>query len=354
MSKQKNEEMLSLDDVLEEQNIMARFKIGDGDFLKRAHAEQPESTSAEVIESIFSEQKGMGWLRDMPDFRDYNINTELDDVSKNRISKGVKRSVKKMADELNVLKAPATLPASVNLVAWFSPVEDQSSLGSCTANAGVGIVEYFERRAFGHHLDASRLFLYKATRNLLNWTGDTGAYLRTTMEALTVFGVCPEKYWPYRINTYDTEPTAFCYSFAQNYQAISYFRHDLPGMTQTDLLNRIKAWIAAGVPAMFGFTCYSSLNQANVNGKIPYPSPGETVIGGHAVVAAGYDDQLLITNRNNNKTTKGAFLIRNSWGTNWGNNGYGWLPYEYVLKSQAVDWWSLLKAEWVDTGKFGL
>jgi C1A family cysteine protease len=70
-------------------------------------------------------------------------------------------------------------PASVDLRAWCSPIEDQGNLGSCTANAGVGLLEYYERRAFGKHLDGSRLFLYKASRNLLGWTGDTGAYLRT-------------------------------------------------------------------------------------------------------------------------------------------------------------------------------
>ena len=105
--------------------------------------------------------------------------------------------------------------------AYCSPVEDQGSLGSCTANAVVGIVEYFERRAYGKYIDASRLFLYKATRDLLHWTGDTGAYLRSTIGALALFGVPPEEYWPYKITNFDTEPTAFCYAFANDFRAIS-------------------------------------------------------------------------------------------------------------------------------------
>jgi C1A family cysteine protease len=345
----------NLDEVLEQQGLMSKFKFADADFFKRKSiAEKTEVDGVFIFEAPAGDEKAMGWMRDYPDFRDYNINSDMKAVSESRKSKGVKVSIKEMAKETGVFNAPATLPTSISLLPWFSPIEDQGSLGSCTANAGVGIVEYFERRAFGNHIDASRLFLYKATRNLLNWTGDTGAYLRTTMEALTVFGVPPEKYWPYRITGFDVEPTAFCYSFAQNYQAISYFRHDTPGLPPADLLKNIKAWIAAGIPAMFGFTCYTSLNQSNSTGKIPYPASGERVIGGHAIVAAGYDDNITIRNSNNGQVTTGAFLIRNSWGTGWGMSGYGWLPYEYVLKRLAVDWWSLLKAEWINTNKFKL
>lgn len=113
----------------------------------------------------------------------------------------------------------------------------QLSLGSCTANAGVALVEYYERRAFGKHIDASRLFLYKSTRNLLKWTGDTGAFLRSTMEAMVLFGVPPEDYWKYVVADFDKEPSAFCYAFAQNYQALNYYRLDPPGTTPAALLS---------------------------------------------------------------------------------------------------------------------
>ena len=217
------------------------------------------------------------------------------------------------------------------------------------------MIEYFEQRSFGKHLDASRLFLYKVTRNLLHWTGDTGAQIRTTIGALVLFGVPPEEYWPYDITTFDTEPPAFCYSFAKNYGAITYYRLDAQGITKTELLASIQKGLVSGFPAMFGFTVYSSINQAPTNGgRIPFPGTQEKVEGGHAVVAVGYDDSLTIQNTNpNGPSTKGAFLIRNSWGTSWGDAGYGWLPYEYMLQELAVDWWSLVKAEWVDTGNFG-
>jgi C1A family cysteine protease len=293
----------------------------------------------EIDMSEISAKLGLGWLPDYPDFRDYT--TEQLAIKEMLTAVGAEKPLK------------VGLPPSTDLRSWCSPIEDQGSLGSCTANAGVGMVEYFERRAFGKHIDGSRLFLYKATRNLLHWSGDTGAFLRSTMGALVLFGIPPEEYWPYVIADFEKEPTPFCYAYAQNYQAISYYRLDPPGTTPAVLLNQIKTNLSAGLPSMFGFTVYNSYSQAATTGKIPYPTKGEKIVGGHAVLAVGYDDNMKIKNTNPGGTeTKGALLIRNSWGTGWGAAGYGWLPYEYVLKGLAVDWWSLLKGEWIDTGVF--
>jgi len=280
---------------------------------------------------------GMGWLPDYPDFRDYTDEKE---------------EINKVLEPTNMPKTGNSSIPSADLRRWCPPVEEQGSLGSCTAHAGIGIVEYYEKRAFGKHIDASRLFLYKVTRNLLHWKGDTGAFLRSTMGALVLFGVPPEEYWPYT-RDFDEEPSAFCYAFAQNYQAIKYFRHDPPGTSGHVVLARVRRYISAGHPVMFGFTVYSSIDQADKNGRIPYPHNKEKMLGGHAVVAVGFDDHMKIRNSGpGGSEITGALLIRNSWGTEWGEEGYGWLPYEYVLQGIAADFWSLLKKEWVDTGQF--
>lgn len=278
----------------------------------------------------------LGWIPDYPDFRDYTDDNE---------------KILPMVKKVGTSKTEA-LPGKTDLRKWCSPIKNQLNIGSCTAHAVTGVVEYFENKAFGKHIEASRLFLYKATRNLLHFTGDTGAFLRSTIGALTLFGVSPEDYWPYDTSRLDEEPSAFCYAFGQNYRCLSYFRHDPPHMSSKDIIASIKKYLAAGIPSVFGFTVYQSINQADSNGQIPFPSGREKLMGGHAVAAVGYDDRIEITNIASCETTVGAILIRNSWGTGWGEDGYGWLPYEYIRKGLAQDWWSVLKQDWVDTGIF--
>ncbi len=282
----------------------------------------------------------MGWLRDLPDHRDYGLDHPEVLPLLQRIG-------------LRALDSNETADHPVDLRKDCTPIEDQGALGSCTAQAGAGLYEFLVKRAHHREFDLSRLFLYKVTRNLLGWTGDTGAYLRTTMGALALFGMPPEQYLPYVITNFDQEPTPFCYAYAQSFQALVYFRLDKPEtIAREALLARIKLFLQKSIPSMFGFTVYDSIAQAARTGEIPFPAAGDRVRGGHAVIAVGYDDKKEIRRSPTTEPTKGALLIRNSWGTGWGDGGYGWLPYEYVRQSMAVDWWSMLKAEWVDTEAF--
>jgi C1A family cysteine protease len=288
-----------------------------------------------------NETVGTGWLPPVPDLRDYSVNHP---------------DIKAAAGKLGLKAAAPKVPSSVDLRKWCSPIENQQNLGSCSAHAGMGVVEYFERRANNNYIQGSRRFLYKTTRDLMNVTGDTGAWLRNVMGALCTCGVPNEKYWPYDIPNFDIEPPAFVYAVADNYKALKYFCHDPQGanIPPATVLATVKQYIAAGIPSMFGFWGFASFNDSDVKGGIPYPCSGETAQWGHAIVAVGYDDAKKIKNTRCNTQTTGALLIRNSWGDTWGDNGYGWMPYEYAMNKLALDFWSLLSLEWLATNQFGL
>lgn len=269
----------------------------------------------------------MGWMRELPDHRDYILD-EHPDTAK------LLRGPAVLGGSL----AAASEPSSIDLSAYFSPVEDQGALGSCTAQAVVGIAEYLERRVRGAHTDGSRLFLYKTSRNLLGWVGDTGMYMRTAMKALALFGTPPERFWPYDIERFDAEPGVFAYAYAQRYRALNYFRLDKTGRSRPQLLSLMRSVMVYGLPVAFGFVVYSFGDE---RGAFPMPEPGQRPYGGHAVVAAGYDDNIKIGE------SVGAIKIRNSWGVKWGQKGYGWLPYDYIRGGLSADFWTLYGASYV-------
>lgn len=216
------------------------------------------------------------------------------------------------------------LPIHVDLRGYCTPIEDQGNLGSCTAQAACGLVEYREYEKHGNYTDQSRLFEYYNSRiidDLIN-QGDTGATIRASVKALIKYGSCVESLWPYNIQDFEVKPPNTCYDLADDHQALTYI--------SLNSLQEIKETLSIGNPVLIGFNVYDSLTNGP---EIPYPKREDTLLGGHAVLVVGYDD------------TKGALLIRNSWGTSWGYYGYGWLPYRYITDGLADDFWTVFTFE---------
>jgi C1A family cysteine protease len=285
----------------------------------------------------------LGYLPDLPDLRDRNFSEFINPEEKSKKASSPEQFVK-FREKLLALKQKG-LPTQVNNIQWCTPVENQGELGSCTAQAVVSMMEYMQLRGNGKYVEGSRLFVYKTTRNLLGWIGDTGGSLRAAMKSLALFGIPPEEYWPYVIERFDEEPSSFLYSFAANYQALDYTRLDSYGLKQAIIIENIKNVLAAGLPVVFGFSVYTSISNAP---DIPFPNPTmDKQIGGHAVMAVGYDIERVV----NGKPTP-SLIIRNSWGPEWGVYGYGYLPFDYINFGLAQDFWTVFKLEWLDLAKF--
>jgi C1A family cysteine protease len=267
-----------------------------------------------------------GWRRDAPDHRDYTTRHS-----------GVRRMLER-------LRAPnRARPASVDWREYCLPVQDQQDLGTSTAHACLGLFQYLERRATGQVITPSRLFLYANALRLSGegTRGSTG--LRVTFKAAIRFGLPPERFWPYEAAALERAPDPYLYSFNTEYRDVRYIRVDAVMQSGTQTLDSVKSLVAAGFACALGFGVPSSLT---VEPEIPFPSRFDSIRTGHAVTVVGYDDDLRI------RSSRGALLIRNSWGAKWGQDGYGWLPYRYVTDHLAADIWTALRAKWLRSGEF--
>lgn len=247
-----------------------------------------------------------GWIPDLPDTRDY------------------------------LYAAPPavlmSLPKKVDLRLACPAIYNQGSLGSCTGNAIAGAVHFDRMRQkipAAKNAVPSRLFIYYNERVIEGTvTQDSGAMLRDGMKTVATQGVCFESgadSWPYDVKEFADRPNADCYSFAEKNKILEYSRL-VPTSAQ------LRGCLAAGFPFVFGFTVYESFETPAVtkSGTVPMPASGERVLGGHAVVAIGYDDS---TQR---------FLARNPWGASWGRKGYFTIPYAYLTdRNLADDFWTI-------------
>ena len=271
----------------------------------------------------------LGWNKDYPDVRDYDLDTL---AVKNFVVEGVKNS----------------LPPSAKISVDLPIPRIQGVLGSCTAHSGTYVFEIHQRVANLGDEPLSRLFLYKVSRKLSGVEGDHGSYLRTTMQAIAMFGIPPESYYPYEVSRYDQEPEAFHYAMAQNYQALTYYRLDSHGSNPDQVLDRIKSNIFVNRACMFGFIVYCIDDR---KGHVLLPGKNHKLVGGHAAVAVAYDDGYEIVHPDGT-ITHGAFKFANWWGQEWGDGGFGFIPYEFVRKGIAVDWWTMMSTEWLDLKVF--
>lgn len=227
--------------------------------------------------------------------------------------------------------APRTLPPLVDLRPHMPQVYDQGSLGSCTANALGAAFQFEQMKRNKPNFMPSRLFIYYNERVVENTVAeDGGAMIRTGIKTMVDAGVCPESMWKYFIGRFTRKPCPDCYKNALENQVTEYLRispHTIQG---------VKECLTDGYPVVFGFTLYESIMTEEVknSGMVPVPTMNDKPIGGHAVMAVGYDE------------SKECLIVRNSWGNDWGLRGYFYLPYWYIVtRNASADFWTIRMVE---------
>jgi C1A family cysteine protease len=270
-----------------------------------------------------------GWERDLPDHRDYTPRH---------------LAVLRMMDSLSLAaQAPGERPSVVDRRDYFPAIQDQGPLATSAAHACSGLVQYFERFSSGRIIQPSRMFIHHAAARLGGRDVRLATNLRSTIKAVVRFGLPPERFFPYEPENLNTPADSFCFSFADDWRSLRYARLDSRGASGGQVLESVQAFLAAGFPCAFGFLVTTAVSA---DPNIPFPTVYDVACGSQSVIAVGYDDRRRI------RSERGALLIRNSWGTAWGDGGYGWLPYAYVRHQLAADFWTLLRPDWLGSGEF--
>ncbi len=244
-------------------------------------------------DGLYHKDMNLGWIPDVPDQRDFAY----------QVAK------------------PELLPPLVDLRSKMPVVYDQGKLGSCTANAIGAAFEYEQVKAGLSDFMPSRLFVYFNERKMEGTiTSDAGAMIRDGIKSVNQRGVCSEAEWPYDVSQFAVEPLPKVYDNAQFHRSLSYRR-----VPQS--IDAMRQCLVSGHPFTFGFTVYDSFESGEVahSGIVPMPAHDEGALGGHAVLCVGYDE------------AQQRFIVRNSWGTGWGQSGYFTMPYTYLLDPDLAD-----------------
>jgi len=247
----------------------------------------------------------------------------------------LKRDVKEDNPE-HIFDVKRGLCPIIDLRSEMPQIYDQGNLGSCTANALGAAFEYNQMENLIPYkcltnktatpFMPSRLFLYYNERAMAgDIPYDSGASLEDGVISLYKDGICPESIWKYDVCKFSTKPPTRAYWAAKKTRVGNYKK-----IQQT--LSQIRASISDGYPISFGMQIYSSFESESVakSGLVKLPSFTEKHLGGHAVLICGYNDYLKI------------FIVRNSWGDSWGDKGYFYISYEYVLSDLCRDFWVLV------------
>lgn len=229
------------------------------------------------------------------------------------------------------------LPTSIDLRYKCPAVYDQGELGSCTANAGCACRSMLAKQPV---LLLSRLFLYYEERNMEGTVAeDSGASVRDICKSVNKYGVCEEKYMPYDVKNFAQPPSYEAMENAQKYKIYAY--------KKLNSLNEIKQSLSfRQQPVLAGMDIYESFEGEEIarTGIMPMPRSTEQNLGGHAVLIVGYIDHSDVISSlksifSGKQGPQGYLIVRNSWGSSWGDQGYFYMPYEFLTKGYAYDFW---------------
>lgn len=248
-------------------------------------------------------QTNSGWKPDKPDFRD---------VRYKRIRPDVKSY---------------SLPSIFSLRSDMPPIMDQGEVSSCTACCISTALMYNRMKTKEKpYFRPSVLFIYYNERvEVGEVNSDAGSEIRIGIKSVNKIGFCDEKYWKYDQKKWKAKPSDRAYSNAALYKTHQYYRLD------NSNIDELKACLYSGFPFVFGYTCYDNETEADENGGfIPMPLTTSKTTDGHAMTCCGYDDD------------KKVFIIHNSWGTEVGDKGYYYLPYDYMTSTDlSDDFWTI-------------
>lgn len=246
------------------------------------------------------DNRGYGYIPDLPDHRDRPLSITQ------HLTEGA--------------LPPATMLHQQS--AFQFPIYDQGDLGSCVGNATAAAIQYLYRKNKKPNVTPSRLAIYYGARKIEGTTAsDAGCMIRDAIKVIVKEGAGAESLWPYTIAAFKRAPSAAYTRNAMLHQALVYERVN----QDRDIIRRV---LASGYPIIFGISVYDGFESKEVEktGVVNYPAASETLLGGHAILMSGYNEDVV--------------FARNSWGPRWGMKGYFSLPWDYVLNPDlAEDFW---------------